>query len=348
MDNVGGRKNGDEAKGTANSYAHAVKGTQSQKEVMDDIPSLVLDDSCLNQKVYSLCLLGKVKESISLTNLKVVIAKEGYANIEIKYMGGFWVMIEFQDEETKKRNTLSRIASRWGTLLNGDELEDGGFHRKRICICMNMKTVLFKSFKMVYHGKVCWVHTIEVPGWVPDFEDETEEEYDSDDGSHEDEVKGGDSGNLKDLKGDSDVEKFLSQNSRKNLINILWRKIQLDKAMHSLRIRLPPGFTPNEDVDASVDAPDILLEKTRENDDQEDGGSVEKQTHLRNEALNDAQESICSGHFKKSEVPRTCGSILQLIDDLVNVGQTMGYDMTGCINNMEEIIESQGVNEVHQ
>nr|GEV04001.1 nucleotide-binding alpha-beta plait domain-containing protein [Tanacetum cinerariifolium] len=69
-DNVGGRKNGDGAKGTANSYAHAVKGTQGQKEVMDDIPSLVLDDSCLNQKVYSLCLLGKVKEFASLTNLK--------------------------------------------------------------------------------------------------------------------------------------------------------------------------------------------------------------------------------------------------------------------------------------
>nr|GFA67179.1 nucleotide-binding alpha-beta plait domain-containing protein [Tanacetum cinerariifolium] len=59
-ENVGGRKNGDGAKGTANSYAHVVKGTQGQKEVMNDIPSLVLDDSCLNQKVYSLCLLGNV------------------------------------------------------------------------------------------------------------------------------------------------------------------------------------------------------------------------------------------------------------------------------------------------
>nr|GEW87880.1 nucleotide-binding alpha-beta plait domain-containing protein [Tanacetum cinerariifolium] len=219
--NVGGRKKGDRAKGTANSYAH---------------------------KVYSLCLLGKVKEFASLTNLKVVLAKEGYANIEIKYMGGFWVMIEFQDEESKKRfqsnlaadiwfsqisqahkdftidervtwveiegvpckwwsrNTFSRIASRWGTLLNDNELKDGGFHMKRICICTDMKTILFESFKMVYRGKVCWVRAIEVLGWVPDFEDEIEEEYDSDDGSHEDEVNGGDLGNLKDLEGDSDVE----------------------------------------------------------------------------------------------------------------------------------------------
>nr|GEV92867.1 retrovirus-related Pol polyprotein from transposon TNT 1-94 [Tanacetum cinerariifolium] len=223
---------------TCKTYGHVVDayipnriskaGTQGQKEVMVDIPSLVLDDSCLNQKVYSLCLLGKVKEFASLTNSKVVLAKEGYVNIEIKYMGGFWVMIEFQNEETKK---------------------------------------MFQSNLAA-----------EVLRWVPDFEDEIEEEYDSDDGSHKDEVKVGDLGNLKDL----------------------------------------------EDVDASVEAPDILLEKTRENDDQEDGGSMDKQTHLRNEALNDAQESICSGHFKKSKVPRTGGSILQLIDNLVNVGEAVG------------------------
>nr|GEV36937.1 RNA-directed DNA polymerase, eukaryota [Tanacetum cinerariifolium] len=278
-DNVGGRKNGDEAKGIVNSYAHAVKGTQGQKEVMDDIPFLMLDDSCLNHNVYSLYLLGKVKEFASLTNLKVVLAKEGYANIEIK-------------------NTFSRTASRWGTLLNGDELEDGGFHRKRICICTNMKTVLFESFKMVYRGKVCWVHAIEVPRWVPGFEDEIEEEYDLDDGSHEDEVKWGDFENLKDLEGDSDVEevpesKFeeesnkhtLEENSvrqsnaqSKDLFGIyeVLKKKRDDNnkdVIPEVSLKYPPGFTPNEDVDASVEASDILLEKTRENDDQEDGDS---------------------------------------------------------------------------
>nr|GEW95788.1 RNA-directed DNA polymerase, eukaryota [Tanacetum cinerariifolium] len=34
-------------------------------------------------------------------------------------------------------------------------------------------------------------------------------------------------------------------------------------------------------------------------------------------------------HFKKSEVPKSGGSILQLIDDLVKVRETMGYDMKG-------------------
>nr|GEV49062.1 hypothetical protein [Tanacetum cinerariifolium] len=167
-DNVGGRKNGDGAKGTANSYAHAVKGTQGQKEVMDDIPSLVLDDSCLNQKVYSLCLLGKI---IQLHNDFTIDERVT------------WVEIEGVPCKWWSRNTFSRIASRWSTLLNGDELEDEGFHRKRICICMNMKT----------NG--CLILRMRL-----------KRGYDSYDGSHEDEVKGGDFGDLKDLEGNSDVE----------------------------------------------------------------------------------------------------------------------------------------------
>ncbi|GJR13978.1 RNA-directed DNA polymerase, eukaryota [Tanacetum coccineum] len=61
----------------------------------------------------------------------------------------------------------------------------------------------------------------------------------------------------------------------------------------------------------------------------------------------DVSSSVCSGHFKKYGVPRTGGSILNLMDELVKVGQVMGYKMDGCMSNMTEIIESQGVKEVN-
>ncbi|GKE59086.1 nucleotide-binding alpha-beta plait domain-containing protein, partial [Tanacetum coccineum] len=221
------------AKGMTNSYAHVVKGNQVQNVGMEECPNMVLDETCLNHEDFSLCLLGKVKEFASLTNLKVVLGKEGYVNIELKYMGGFWVMIVFQDDETKNRfqfnlavgswfsqiiqahndfvidervmwvevegvpckwwsrNTFSRIASRWGTLLNGEELEEDGYHSNRICISTKLKTVLLESFKMVYRGKIHWVRAIEVPGWVPDFEEDGEEVYDVNDGLHEDDMHGG-------------------------------------------------------------------------------------------------------------------------------------------------------------
>nr|GEY82930.1 nucleotide-binding alpha-beta plait domain-containing protein [Tanacetum cinerariifolium] len=88
--NSGGIKNGGGLNSSANSYANVVKKPTGVKETIDSTPTMVLDESCLNNKEFSLCLLGKVTEFASLTNLKVVLAKEGFGNIELKYMGGFW------------------------------------------------------------------------------------------------------------------------------------------------------------------------------------------------------------------------------------------------------------------
>ncbi|GJR02160.1 RNA-directed DNA polymerase, eukaryota [Tanacetum coccineum] len=55
-------------------------------------------------------------------------------------------------------------------------------------------------------------------------------------------------------------------------------------------------------------------------------------------SMDDKEESICSSHFKKAEIPRTGGSILQLMEEVVKVGQVIGYNMEGCSKTIEEII----------
>ncbi|PWA59224.1 nucleotide-binding alpha-beta plait domain-containing protein [Artemisia annua] len=366
--NGGSRMSEVGAKGTTNSYSQVVKGYRGQKDVGDDIPTMVLDETCLNKEDYSLCLLGKVKEFASLTNLKVVLAKEGYANIELRYMGGFWVMIVFQDDETMNRfhsnlaagswfsqiiqahneftieervtwveiegipckwwsrNTFNRIASRWGRMLNGEELEEGNFHSNRICISTKIKTALFESFRMVYRGNVCWVRAIEVPGWVPDFEEDCDGE--SIEGSQEDEVQGDSSRSINEVGGESDMEAvpetsfevepnndIVEHNSPGHsktqsgdpfgIYDVLKKKRDVcnNDSIPEVSLKYPPGFTPNEEGDTAVEGPDILLKENRTSYDQEGGGYGEKQSHERNEFLNDAQESYCSGHFKKSPSP---------------------------------------------
>nr|GEY47002.1 integrase, catalytic region, zinc finger, CCHC-type, peptidase aspartic, catalytic [Tanacetum cinerariifolium] len=112
---------------------------------------------------------------------------------------------------------------------------------------------------------------------------------------------------------------------------------------HKDSLKYPSGFTPNKEGDVPVEKVDNWSDENKVNDGQEDRVCVGQHVHERVEVSNDTHESTCSGHFKKSEVPRKGRFILELIDDLVNLGQTMEYDMTGCIKNMEEIIESQGV-----
>nr|GEW64745.1 RNA-directed DNA polymerase, eukaryota, reverse transcriptase zinc-binding domain protein [Tanacetum cinerariifolium] len=74
----------------------------------------------------------------------------------------------------------------------------------------------------------------------------------------------------------------------------------------------------------------------------EDGGSMEKQSGDKNAGCTDTYESMCYGHFKKSGASRTGGSIVQIMDELVTVGQTMGYDMTElCVSNKVNFVSLQ-------
>ncbi|GJV28212.1 RNA-directed DNA polymerase, eukaryota, reverse transcriptase zinc-binding domain protein [Tanacetum coccineum] len=71
----------------------------------------VVDAFILNRRSKS------VKEFGSLTNLKVVLANEGFDNIKLKYMGGYWVMIEFQTEDSKERFKANVGIGSWFSQL---------------------------------------------------------------------------------------------------------------------------------------------------------------------------------------------------------------------------------------
>ncbi|GKB59374.1 RNA-directed DNA polymerase, eukaryota [Tanacetum coccineum] len=389
---VANRESGDGAQRSAQSYAHVLNGYHGNKENSANIPTMVLDETCLNNEEYSLCLLGKVKEFASLSNLKLLLAKEGFLSIKIKYMGGYWVMIGFQNEETKNsfktnvavgswftqiiqahndfnieervawveiegvpfkwwsKNTFRRIASRWGTLINGDDLDEDGHYSNRLCVCTKLKTILMESFKMVYRGKVYWVRAIEIPGWVPDFEEESDVE--SNDDSYVDEGQEIKPGHLINSEGESDVEAvpdtcFEDESNGKcmdenvvihseaqsddpfGIYDVLNKKVNVEKndSVVEESRKFPPGFTPTNVVDSPGNGQDdVLVNNSRRND--KEGGD-EKPSWEKNARCADTFESTCSGHFKKSGAPRTGGSIIHLIDELVTVGQTMGYDMTG-------------------
>nr|GFB60309.1 hypothetical protein [Tanacetum cinerariifolium] len=99
----------------------------------------------------------------------------------------------------------------------------------------------------------------------------------------------------------------------------------------------PLGFTRDDNAEENINTSNVEPVERSHNGDKEKGEFVVLQNQDRNDTDADVNESTCSGHFKNSNGPQTGGSIIQLIEDLVNVGQTMGYDMTGCMKNMENI-----------
>nr|GEX23712.1 RNA-directed DNA polymerase, eukaryota, reverse transcriptase zinc-binding domain protein [Tanacetum cinerariifolium] len=162
--------------GTGKSYVHVVKGNNvSETMECDSIPAIVLDDECL----YSKDLSNPCWEGIVWVEIK---------GIPFKLWSG---------------NTFKWIAAKWGELLDVDDQEEMCFHSKRLCLYTKSGMNIFENFKVIFQGKVFWIRAKEVPGWVPDFLDDSDDEDQSDDGFKDGDPKVQDVGSYED---DSDVE----------------------------------------------------------------------------------------------------------------------------------------------
>ncbi|GJY62771.1 putative RNA-directed DNA polymerase, eukaryota, reverse transcriptase zinc-binding domain protein [Tanacetum coccineum] len=333
-----------EVKGYSNSYANVLRGSQPMNMEMENNPALVLDNSCLNHQDYSNFLIGKVKDFASLSNLKQA------SNDFIIDGRVTWVEIEGIPLKMWSANTFARIASKWGTLIHVDDQENGCLYMKIVCINTNVTSNIFESFKVIYKGKVFWVRAKEIPGWVPDFVEDNDEETNTDEETNEGESNGEDVGLKKfsTWEGDSDEEavpdtKFEEEIPKTNveevsvrqkdvhsvdpfnLYDLLNKKQDDNNKGHNVddSLKYPPGYTPIDKKDATDEHSNKSNESKRASGErfqithEEEGVFGAKKSCLKNISKEDVAESICSGHFQKAEIPRSGGSILQLMDDLV-------------------------------
>ncbi|GJY36637.1 RNA-directed DNA polymerase, eukaryota [Tanacetum coccineum] len=87
-----------------NSFASVLKaGNQTPTLASESFPDIVLNDSCIMEKDLSCSLMGNVKDINALSNLYVIFPKEGFENINLTYLGGFWVLIEADSIASKEK-----------------------------------------------------------------------------------------------------------------------------------------------------------------------------------------------------------------------------------------------------
>ncbi|GJT03185.1 nucleotide-binding alpha-beta plait domain-containing protein [Tanacetum coccineum] len=99
-----------------------------------------------------------------------------------------WVEVEGIPFKLWSGNTFSRIANKWGKLLDVDDQEDSCFHSKRLCIHTKSGTSIKEEFKVIHRGKAYWIRANETPGWVPEFTDDLDDEDDQDDIKSNDDI----------------------------------------------------------------------------------------------------------------------------------------------------------------
>ncbi|GJT58235.1 RNA-directed DNA polymerase, eukaryota [Tanacetum coccineum] len=274
-----------------------------------------------------------------------------------------WIDIEGVPLHAWSRPTFTKIGSRWGEVLELEDSKEDCFARKRICIKTKQEDNILEKFKIIVRGKIFVLRAKELFVWSPTFKDNKDVEYCSEDDS----VKGVEENNVDTSKqvnmdDESDVEgvsetyfgdqvdssgheqaQNLSSNEKEissdpfNLYDLLNKrgKGEANSGLDS-SIPFPPGFTPEREYSHK--------------DAQEAQGTKNSMSQCRSEGLSsrvleDAQplnEHVSPGvghKYKKG------GSILEVLDDMIKVGQTMRFAMEGCMNDMERIIGSQGVHE---
>ncbi|GKE19572.1 nucleotide-binding alpha-beta plait domain-containing protein [Tanacetum coccineum] len=118
--------------------------------ILESIPAIVLDDECLNSKDLSNSLIGRVKEFVSLSNLKKALCNEGFDNLCVRNPHS-----NFGGLSTFKRS-LAKVG--WG-----GELLDVVDHA----------------------GDVHWVRAKEVLGWIPEFLEDEEDDDQSEQGNND-------------------------------------------------------------------------------------------------------------------------------------------------------------------
>nr|GEY41153.1 nucleotide-binding alpha-beta plait domain-containing protein [Tanacetum cinerariifolium] len=181
------------AKRDEKSYVGALKGDKyAEVQILKPESSLVLGDECLVSKEMSKALFGRVKEFATLANLNIAMSDEGFVDLKIKYMGEFWVMLEFKSEESKLSFKTNVSVASWFFQIIEASLD---FTVEGRVAWVEVEGIPFKlwsgnsfsrksireEFKVIHRGKVYWIHANETQGWVPDFNDELDEEEDQDD-----------------------------------------------------------------------------------------------------------------------------------------------------------------------
>ncbi|GKD66918.1 RNA-directed DNA polymerase, eukaryota [Tanacetum coccineum] len=284
-----------------------------------------------------------------------------------------WVDIEGIPLNVWSRETFLKLGKKWGEALDIEENSFSSFARKCLCIKTKLVDNILESFKIIFKGKIYMARAKELFAWTPQFQEYKYSEYTSDDESllgakskpagpqlGDDELVGesDEEGVSETLFGDkpSSPCNSVCNNSAKaddqhsddpfGLYDLLNKPPKDDVVDLDTSLSHPPGFTP----EASQQANNHNFVPEMENN-TEPVIAKEYSPKAHSKAMNYSQETHANESFcgvSSSKHPHNVcngGSILEVLDDMIRIGQSMGYDMEGCSKDIERIIGKQGADD---
>ncbi|GJT61774.1 RNA-directed DNA polymerase, eukaryota [Tanacetum coccineum] len=271
-----------------------------------------------------------------------------------------WVDIEGIPLSAWSRETFDRIGKKWGETLDLEDNADTSFGRKRLCVKTKHPVSILETFKIVVKGRVFMVRAKELFTWNPTFLGHKEREYSSDEESvhasknnefshHPNEEEFGghfdsdDDGvpetvfgsNYSPHKHDNGDKENTHSEDPFGLYNLLESKKRGVNRESSPSLSHPPGFTPEDS-------------EKRDIGDNNNNVIKEAPVVFSAKVMNTSQDVSVEAHNDSVDlnVVQNGGSVLGVMEDIIRVGQAMGYTMEGSVKDLENIIGQQGEDNV--
>ncbi|GJY64011.1 RNA-directed DNA polymerase, eukaryota [Tanacetum coccineum] len=296
-----------------------------------------------------------------------------------QHQGGLWVMIELNSSKSKlKFMEHVRVASWFRSLGNAQS----DFAAKERIVWVDIEGVplnachtenILESFKLIVKGKVFWARAKELFVWSPSFKEVPEQELCSDDES----IKANEEANNLNLGDENDSEvvsdTYFGDNGEDqgvehhhgepskvkevsadpfNIYGLLdKRNNEARTTDSSTSIPYPPGFTPANDIPTcNQDSPDVASVRPTSKSARRNSSPCQS-IGLSSRVMEDTVPAdVYSSPVGSKPIhgSHKGGSLLEVLDGMIKVGQTMGFSMDGCLKDMEIIIGSQGDREGFQ
>nr|GEZ25035.1 RNA-directed DNA polymerase, eukaryota, nucleotide-binding alpha-beta plait domain protein [Tanacetum cinerariifolium] len=290
------------------SFASVLKGNHMPPYTSPS-PAIVMDDACVVHRNLKLHVMGKVKNYASIPNLYVLLDQEGFKNVKLVYLGGLWVMIELESLQAKESFMQHVGVASWFSHLRNAQMDF--ISRDRI-VSVNLEGVPLHAWT-----RATFIRIGSKWGEVLELEEGTDDMF------------ARKRLYIKTNQEDTIFEKF--KIIIKGKVFVIRAKELFVWAPIFKGVMKPESEEVHEDNEAH---------------DVEPGSSLSQFMDLSSRVFEKVQEDK---EYKSSDVYNTKvslnngGFILDALDDMIKVGQIMGYDMDGCVKDMKRIIRTQGV-----
>ncbi|GKD42791.1 RNA-directed DNA polymerase, eukaryota [Tanacetum coccineum] len=323
-----------------NSFASVLKaGNQTPTLAFESFPDIVFDDSCIMEKRFVLFLNGEcgfwvLIEADSIASKEKISKHIGFAswfkellparNSFVSKERLVWISVEGLPIKTWNCNTFAKTVSPWGKLSEVESDENLSLPYKKLCVITSPNVIINNMIKVIAKGQVYWLCVKELDAWAPDFSNDLNDNSSSD-GEYKDNEVG--LSEIEHVSGSSCINN--KDDVSENHGSSKEQKINSEDPFGIYKLL---NRSKDKEVSKSVDPifpPGPTMDTVEETVLDNNVGST-NQTINKLHGSNEGTSSVESGSIGVSKL-KPGGSILEVMEILVEVGQTMRYNMEGCL-----------------